>query len=137
MGRQTEPTAFDGRSDYDAFVAAGIPAGGPFTGAEDIMTPEQASKWNGDAGVAFDRCYHQACDTIANVDLLALGEMADASGARHPDVRHDDLGGAWHRQGERQGDEVRPDVQGLSSRQVVVRVWGGDGRPTPAHGAFA
>jgi hypothetical protein len=27
IGRQTEPTAFDGRSDYDAFVAAGIPAG--------------------------------------------------------------------------------------------------------------
>ena len=79
IGRQTEPTAFDGRSDYDAFVAAGIPAGGLFTGAEDIMTPEQASKWNGDAGVAFDRCYHQACDTIANVGLVALDEMADAA----------------------------------------------------------
>jgi Zn-dependent M28 family amino/carboxypeptidase len=79
IGRQTEPTAFDGRSDYDAFVAAGIPAGGLFTGAEDIMTPEQAAKWNGDAGVAFDRCYHQACDTIANVDLVALDEMADAA----------------------------------------------------------
>jgi hypothetical protein len=26
-GRATEPTAFDGRSDYDAFVGAGIPAG--------------------------------------------------------------------------------------------------------------
>jgi Zn-dependent M28 family amino/carboxypeptidase len=28
IGRETEPTAFDGRSDYDAFVAVGIPAGG-------------------------------------------------------------------------------------------------------------
>ena len=78
-GRQTEPTAFDGRSDYDAFVAAGIPAGGLFTGAEDIMTPEQAAKWDGEVGVAFDRCYHQACDTVANVDLVALDEMADAA----------------------------------------------------------
>ena len=79
IGRQTEPTAFDGRSDYDAFVAAGIPAGGLFTGAEDIMTAEQAAKWDGQAGIAFDPCYHQACDTVANVDLVALGEMADAA----------------------------------------------------------
>ena len=40
IGRVTEPTAFDGRSDYDAFVAAGIPAGGLFTGAEDIKTAD-------------------------------------------------------------------------------------------------
>ena len=78
IGRETEPTAFDGRSDYDAFVAAGIPAGGLFTGAEDIMTAEQAAKWGGTAGVAFDPCYHQACDTFANVDLVALDEMSDA-----------------------------------------------------------
>ena len=48
--RPTEPTPFDGRSDYDAFVAAGIPAGGLFTGAEDIKTAEQAAKWGGTAG---------------------------------------------------------------------------------------
>jgi Zn-dependent M28 family amino/carboxypeptidase len=78
IGRETEPTPFDGRSDYDAFVAAGIPAGGLFTGAEDIKTAEQAAKWGGTAGVAFDRCYHQACDTFANVDLVALDEMSDA-----------------------------------------------------------
>ncbi len=78
IGREIEPTAFDGRSDYDAFVAAGIPAGGLFTGAEDIMTAEQAAKWDGIAGMAFDPCYHQACDTFANVDLVALDEMTDA-----------------------------------------------------------
>ena len=78
IGRATEPTAFDGRSDYDAFVAAGIPAGGLFTGAEDIMTAEQAAKWDGTAGVAFDPCYHAACDTYDNVDLVALDEMTDA-----------------------------------------------------------
>jgi Zn-dependent M28 family amino/carboxypeptidase len=78
IGRETEPTAFDGRSDYDAFVAAGIPAGGLFTGAEDIKTSEQAAKWGGTAGTAFDPCYHQACDTYENVNLAALDEMTDA-----------------------------------------------------------
>ena len=38
QGLATLPTAFDGRSDYDAFIAAGIPAGGLFTGAEDVKT---------------------------------------------------------------------------------------------------
>ena len=78
IGRKTEPTAFDGRSDYDAFVAAGIPAGGLFTGAEEIKTEEQQEKWGGTAGVAFDPCYHQACDTFTNVNEDALDEMTDA-----------------------------------------------------------
>jgi Zn-dependent M28 family amino/carboxypeptidase len=83
IGRETEPTAFDGRSDYDAFVTAGIPAGGLFTGAEDIKTDEQVAKWGGTAGIAFDPCYHAACDTYANVSdselgLIALDEMTDA-----------------------------------------------------------
>ena len=39
QGLPTEPTAFDGRSDYGPFIAAGIPAGGLFTGAEEIKTP--------------------------------------------------------------------------------------------------
>ena len=78
QGHETEPTAFDGRSDYDAFVAVGIPAGGLFTGAEDLKTAEQAAKWGGTAGVAFDPCYHQACDTFANVNTVALDEMTDA-----------------------------------------------------------
>ena len=78
-GLATEPTAFDGRSDYGPFIAAGIPAGGLFTGAEDIKTPEQAAIFGGTAGQPFDPCYHQACDTIANVNTTALGQMADAA----------------------------------------------------------
>ena len=69
---QTEDTEFDGRSDYEAFILKGIPAGGLFTGAEDIKTQDQADLWGGTAGTAFDPCYHQACDTIQNVDRLAL-----------------------------------------------------------------
>ena len=78
IGRVTKPTAFDGRSDYDAFVAAGIPAGGLFTGAEDPKQPDEVAIWGGTAGVAYDPCYHAACDTFANVNLTALDEMSDA-----------------------------------------------------------
>ena len=33
-GLKTEPTPFDGRSDYGPFIAVGIPAGGLYSGAE-------------------------------------------------------------------------------------------------------
>ncbi|HEU4451335.1 MAG TPA: M28 family metallopeptidase [Gaiellaceae bacterium] len=78
QGLATEPTEFDGRSDYDAFINAGIPAGGLFTGAEGIKTAEQAAIYGGMAGVAYDPCYHQACDTIANVSTTAIDQMSDA-----------------------------------------------------------
>ena len=45
-----EPTAFDGRSDYGPFIAVGIPAGGLFSGAEGIKTPEEAAIYGGTAG---------------------------------------------------------------------------------------
>ncbi len=75
----TEPTAFDGRSDYFAFIGAGIPAGGLFSGAEDIKTADQVVLYGGTAGVAFDPCYHQACDTVANIDPVLFEQMADAA----------------------------------------------------------
>ncbi len=34
----SEPTAFSGRSDYQAFINNGVPAGGLFTGAEGVKT---------------------------------------------------------------------------------------------------
>ena len=77
----TDPTAFDGRSDYGPFIAAGVPAGGLFTGAEEIKTPAQAAVYGGTAGIAFDPCYHAACDTLANLNMTGLEEMAD--GAAH------------------------------------------------------
>jgi Zn-dependent M28 family amino/carboxypeptidase len=78
QGLATEPTEFDGRSDYDAFINAGIPAGGLFTGAEGIKTAEQAAVYGGTAGMAYDPCYHLACDTIANVSTTAIDQMSDA-----------------------------------------------------------
>jgi hypothetical protein len=77
IGEPYDDTEFSGRSDYEAFILAGIPAGGLFTGAEEIKTEEQESIWGGTAGEQFDPCYHQACDTLANVDLHALEVNSD------------------------------------------------------------
>ena len=78
-GLANEPTAFDGRSDYGPFIAAGVPAGGLFSGAEVIKTEEQAAIYGGEAGVAYDACYHEACDTIDNVSEQSLDELGDAA----------------------------------------------------------
>lgn len=79
QGLAVKATAFDGRSDYGPFIDVGIPAGGLFTGAEDIKTAEEAVLFGGTAGVAFDPCYHQACDTYDNNSDEGLDQMADAA----------------------------------------------------------
>jgi Zn-dependent M28 family amino/carboxypeptidase len=79
-GLAHEPTAFSGRSDYAEFQVAGIPAGGLFTGAEGIKTAEQEDLYGGTAGEAYDACYHQACDTIDNVNTEVFGQMLSAIG---------------------------------------------------------
>lgn len=71
-------TDFSGRSDYGPFIAAQIPSGGLFTGAEGVKTAEEAALWGGTAGAAYDPCYHQACDTIENLNLKALEANSDA-----------------------------------------------------------
>ena len=78
QGLQTEPTAFDGRSDYGPFIDVGIPAGGLFTGAEGIKTEEQAAIYGGTVGDQYDPCYHLACDTIDNFSEEALDQNSDA-----------------------------------------------------------
>jgi len=78
VGVQGSGTDFDGRSDYGPFIEAGIPAGGLFTGAEETKTDEQATQWGGRGGAPYDACYHQACDTVANVDRVALDRNIDA-----------------------------------------------------------
>ncbi|WP_234411105.1 M28 family peptidase [Nocardioides terrigena] len=78
QGSASEPTDFDGRSDYFAFINAGIPAGGLFTGAEGIKSAEQAEIFGGTAGEAYDPCYHQFCDNIDNLDADTLDIMSDA-----------------------------------------------------------
>jgi Zn-dependent M28 family amino/carboxypeptidase len=77
-GTPSAETPFSGRSDYGPFIAVGIPAGGLFTGAEGVKTAEEAALFGGTAGVAYDACYHQACDTIANVNVDAIDHNSDA-----------------------------------------------------------
>ena len=48
-----------GDSDHASFEARNIPAGGIFTGLDD--------------------CYHQACDTLANVDRKVLAVSIEAT----------------------------------------------------------
>jgi Zn-dependent M28 family amino/carboxypeptidase len=73
-------TDFSGRSDYGPFIAAGIPSGGLFTGAEGIKTAAEVALWGGTAGQQYDPCYHLACDTYANNNDTALDVNADAIG---------------------------------------------------------
>jgi len=87
QGLETDPTAFDGRSDYGPFIAVGIPAGGLFTGAEGLKTAEQVAIYGGIEGEQYDPCYHEACDTFAGtggatppgLGLVALDQMSDAA----------------------------------------------------------
>jgi Zn-dependent M28 family amino/carboxypeptidase len=72
---------FDGRSDFRPFLAAGIPSGGLFTGAEKLKTPEEAHRFGGAAGAPYDPCYHQACDRIDTIDRTALDRNTDAIAA--------------------------------------------------------
>jgi hypothetical protein len=78
VGLASEATPFNGRSDYGPFIAANIPSGGLFTGAEGLKTPAQAATYGGTAGAPYDPCYHAACDTYDNHSPTALDQMSDA-----------------------------------------------------------
>ncbi len=69
---------FSGRSDYQAFINNGIPAGGLFTGAEGIKTEEEQAIYGGTVGDQYDPCYHEACDTFDNISLEAFDQNSDA-----------------------------------------------------------
>ena len=77
IGEPYDDTAFDGRSDYEAFILAGIPSSGLFTGAEVRKTAQQQEIWGGTTGEQFDPCYHLVCDTFANVNEHALDVNSD------------------------------------------------------------
>jgi hypothetical protein len=57
----------------------GIPAGGLFSGAEGRKTGEQAEVYGGEAGVAYDGCYHEACDDVGNLSTKALEQLSDGA----------------------------------------------------------
>lgn len=65
QGRTSRPASADGRSDYVAFRAAGIPTGGLYGGSFEAKTAEQAALWGGTADRPYDPCYHLTCDRTA------------------------------------------------------------------------
>ena len=110
QGLATEPTAFDGRSDYGPFIAQGIPAGGLFSGAEVHKTAEEVGVYGGVEDEQYDPCYHADCDTFDSVfgagppglpglagnGAISLEQMSDAAvhSTYHYLTEEDPLGGA-------------------------------------------
>lgn len=74
-------TAFSGRSDYAAFIDAGVPSSGLFTGGDGVKTEQQVALFGGTAGITYDPYYHTPQDDISNVNTTALGIMSDAIAA--------------------------------------------------------
>lgn len=68
----TVPQALSKRSDYAGFADWGVAFGGLFTGAEKTKTADEVAQFGGDIDVAYDVCYHQACDDLNNVSQEAL-----------------------------------------------------------------
>jgi len=71
VGVPYNATEFNGRSDYGPFLDANIPAGGSTTGADEVKTAKEAEIWGGVAGEILDQNYHQAADTVDNLNQEA------------------------------------------------------------------
>ncbi|CAF0954270.1 unnamed protein product, partial [Didymodactylos carnosus] len=80
-------TEFSGRSDYGPFLAAGVVASGLFSGGDDTKTKEERDYYDrllgqGQGGIAsaiHDPCYHQTCDSMANINPFAYEKMVKAA----------------------------------------------------------
>lgn len=87
---ETTPFYFNGRSDFAAFLDAGIPASGVITGEDEIKTIENVKKvlesniqFGGLQGVVLDPCYHQDCDNVQGLGgrgLMVLEQNVKALG---------------------------------------------------------
>jgi Zn-dependent M28 family amino/carboxypeptidase len=77
--QSVEEVLLKGSSDHAPFARAGLPVGGLFTGADARKEADLVRRFGGAADQPYDPCYHQACDTLANVNARVLGQMADAA----------------------------------------------------------
>jgi aminopeptidase S len=64
--------------DESPFIKAGVPVGGAENGDRRKKTAEQAQAWGGQAGQAYDPCYHTACDRLDNVNRVVLNHYVRA-----------------------------------------------------------
>ncbi|KAJ2680664.1 hypothetical protein IWW39_006420, partial [Coemansia spiralis] len=66
-------------SDFVPFVQNGVPAGGVLTGAGELKSIAERSSHGGLANAALDTCYHRDCDTLLNINMVALDRMSKAA----------------------------------------------------------
>ncbi|UJR19070.1 hypothetical protein I4U23_022201 [Adineta vaga] len=90
-----------GGSDYASFLAAGIAISGLNSGISDKKPKEERDYYNrllgqGNGGIAnaeYDPCYHQSCDSLANINPLGHEKLSKAAAyvleylGRHSDLR--------------------------------------------------
>ena len=67
-----------GECNCSVCTKKGIPTVGLYTGASGAKSEKQASLFGGTAGRPFDPCYHQACDTVENIDRNVLEQNTQA-----------------------------------------------------------
>jgi Zn-dependent M28 family amino/carboxypeptidase len=78
LGLPWVPRPYDGRSDYQSFVEAGIGAGGLTSGSDQVKTAEQVALFGGTAGVIMHPAYHTAADRFDTVNMKFLDDLSDA-----------------------------------------------------------
>ncbi|CAF3049008.1 unnamed protein product [Rotaria sp. Silwood2] len=88
-------------SDYAPFLIQGIAVGGLYSGSDEIKTQEQCDRYDqylglgqcGMVNVDLDSCYHQACDSVQNINVFGYEKMIQAGAytieslARQPDLK--------------------------------------------------
>jgi aminopeptidase S len=72
-------TSFDRESDYAAFIDAGIPTGGVWSGDRKNKSGKQARRWGGQAGEPFDPHYHTRRDRLDELNRTALDRFTRAA----------------------------------------------------------
>ena len=72
----SEPSGGRYGTDDASFVEKGIPTLGLYTGADRPKSEADARLFGGVAGRPNDPCYHQACDTVDNINRDVLEENA-------------------------------------------------------------
>ena len=92
QGGRAEPVDLGGGSDHQPFVQAGIPTGGVFSGANEIVTADQARTSGATEGQAADACYHQPCDDGSSLDLGLARRLAAALAEVAVDLANGDAG---------------------------------------------
>ncbi|KAJ1795662.1 hypothetical protein LPJ59_004217 [Coemansia sp. RSA 2399] len=66
-------------SDFLPFIDNAVPAGGILTGASELKSIDERREHGGLAQAPLDTCYHRDCDTLLNVNIVALRRMSRAA----------------------------------------------------------